>query len=162
MEHRIFYVDPRFHPTLLGWNMGLTWKFLMLADVKAYSPLVVEPGKEVGAVPVGVVDGPITIGPDHFRLVCIHQLIQLRHCLVLSNIKLRSFLNRDKHTPSMKIKITSCIKPILWTGRLVWNNIKHLTARPLLHFLVPANRTDPQACIMQSSFETEQWASKGE
>ena len=46
-------------------------------------PVVVEPSEKVCTVPVRIQRLPLSIRPDHIRLVRIHYLIQLRHCLAL-------------------------------------------------------------------------------
>ena len=48
-----------------------------------YLPVVIEPGQEDGGVPVDVWCLPVTIRPDHIRLILVHELIQLWHCLFL-------------------------------------------------------------------------------
>ena len=47
-------------------------------------PVIIEPGQEAGGVPVGSWCLPVPVRPDDLRLILVHQLIQLWHCLLLS------------------------------------------------------------------------------
>ena len=46
-------------------------------------PVVIEPGQELGAVPVRPGSFPVTVRPDHLGMVLVHNLYQLWHSLVL-------------------------------------------------------------------------------
>lgn len=39
------------------------------------APVVVEPGQEVGGVPVGAEGFPVSVRPDHVRSVHVHDLV---------------------------------------------------------------------------------------
>ena len=45
--------------------------------------VVVEPGKELGAVPVGVRSFPVSVRPQHVRLVHVDNLVHLRNAHLL-------------------------------------------------------------------------------
>lgn len=46
-------------------------------------PLIVQPGKELCRIPVGIWCFPLSIRPNHFWFVCIHQLMEFRNRLTL-------------------------------------------------------------------------------
>ena len=52
-------------------------------DVVLDGTVVVEPGKELGAVPVGVWSLPVSVRPQHVRLVHVDNLVHLRNAHLL-------------------------------------------------------------------------------
>ena len=76
-------IDPTTHRTMSERSYRMVMEYSDNERGKPLLPVVVEPGEELGGVPVLVRSHPLPVRPQQVRFVVVDQLVQLRHSFTL-------------------------------------------------------------------------------